>query len=74
MTNLYIKCSICHRDTINYKEGNFLLLNFNETEKNENLKIIKDNQKWFCALHYPVFYKYKKLTWEQAKKKFELNK
>ena len=39
MTNLYIKCSFCHRDTINYKEGNFFLLNFKEIEKNENSKI-----------------------------------
>jgi len=68
MSNLYIKCSFCHRDKINYKEGNFFLLNFKETEKDQSSKIIKDNQKWLCDLHYPIFYNYKNLTWEQAKK------
>ena len=69
MTNLYIKCCFCHRNKINYKDGNFFLLNFKEIETKENVKIIKDNQKWFCDLHYPVFYNYKDLTWNQAKQK-----
>ena len=69
MSNLYIKCSFCHRDKINYKDGNFFLLNFKKIETKENVKIIKDNQKWFCDLHYPVFYNYKDLTWDQAKQK-----
>jgi hypothetical protein len=69
MSNLYIKCSFCHRDKINYKDGNFFLLNFKKIETKENVKIIKDNQKWFCDLHYPVFYNYKNLTWDQAKQK-----
>jgi len=69
MSNLYIKCSFCHRDKINYKDGNFFLLNFKKIETRENVKIIKDNQKWFCDLHYPVFYNYKDLTWDQAKQK-----
>jgi hypothetical protein len=69
MSNLYIKCSFCHRDKINYKDGNFFLLNFKKIETRENVKIIKDNQKWFCDLHYPIFYNYKDLTWDQAKQK-----
>ena len=69
MSNLYIKCSFYHRDKINYKDGNFFLLNFKKIETRENVKIIKDNQKWFCDLHYPVFYNYKDLTWDQAKQK-----
>lgn len=68
MSNLNIKCSFCHRDKINYKEGNFFLLNFKKIENNKNLKIIKDNQKWLCDLHYPKFYKYKELSWQEALK------
>ena len=71
MTNLYIKCSFCHRDLINYKEGNFFLLNFKEIEKNNNLQIIKNNQKWLCDLHYPLFYKHKNLTWKEAYQKLK---
>jgi hypothetical protein len=73
MSDIYIKCSFCHRNTINYKSGNFFLINFkNESNQDDNnLKIIKENQKWFCDLHYPVFYKYKDMTWTDVKKKIK---
>ena len=71
MNNLYIKCSVCHRDKKNYKEGNFFLLTFKpeENQNNNNLKIIKDNQKWFCDLHYKDYVHLKDSTWSEVLKK-----
>ena len=63
------KCSFCHRDPINYKEGNFYLLTFKKEEGQPDLKnmnIIPANKKWLCNIHYPLFYKFKNLSWTQA--------
>ena len=66
-----IKCSFCHRDKINYPEGNFFLLNFKKEDniKDHPFKIIKSHQRWLCNLHYPRFSKYVNLTYDQAKQK-----
>lgn len=66
-----IKCSFCHRNKINYTEGNFFLLDFKKENntKDDSAKIIKSNQKWLCNLHFSKFIKYKDLTFEQAKQK-----
>jgi len=68
MSNLYIKCSVCHRDKINYSEGNFFLITFKpeKNQNNDNLKIIQNNQKWFCDLHYKDYVHLKNLSWSKV--------
>ena len=39
-----------------------------ESDNTNNLKILDSNKKWLCDIHYPIFFKYKMLTWEDAKK------
>jgi len=63
------KCSFCFRNNINYKQGNFFIMTFSkELDNTNNLKILDSNKKWLCDIHYPIFFKYKMLTWEDAKK------
>lgn len=74
VSNIHIKCNFCHRDKMNYTQGNFFLLNFKKNKKINKYKIIMDNQKWFCDIHYPKFYNYKELTWNEALDKVTNNK
>ena len=52
------------------KKEIFFLLTFKpeENQNNNNLKIIKDNQKWFCDLHYKDYVHLKDSTWSEVLK------